>query len=125
MLGARARYCPDMIVCVPVTSEGLVDPRWGRADVIALADVHNGVIGSWQEIEVSWSTLHDEGTSAQHHARVARFLRQNHVDGVVAHHVGDGMIRMMGVMKLPLFLDARGDARQAVLDALATTNETA
>ncbi len=107
-----------MIVCVPVTSEGLVDPRWGRADVIALADVHDGTIGSWQEIEVSWSTLHDEGTSAQHHARVARFLRQNNVGAVVAHHVGDGMIRMLGVMKLQLFLNASGAARDAVLTAL-------
>ena len=110
-----------MIVCVPVTSDGQVDPRWGRADVLALADVREGAITSWQEFEVSWSTLHDEGRPAQHHARVARFLRQNHVDGVVAHHVGDGMIRMMGVMKLPLFLDAHGDAREAVLAALATS----
>ena len=112
-----------MIVCVPVTSEGRVDPRWGRADVIAVAEVVDGAIVAWQEHEVSWSTRHDEGTSAQHHARVARFLRQNHVDGVVAHHVGDGMVRMLDVMKLPLFLDASGDARAAVLEALDTSRE--
>jgi predicted Fe-Mo cluster-binding NifX family protein len=112
-----------MIVCVPVTSEGQVDPRWGRADTIAVADVVDGAISTWHEHEVSWSTLHDEGSSAQHHARVARFLRQNHVDGVVAHHVGDGMVRMLGVMKLPLFLDASGDARTAVLRALETVRE--
>ena len=108
-----------MIVCVPVTGDGLVDPRWGRADRIAVADVARGEIRRWDEVEVSWSRLHDEGTSAQHHARVARFLRQNHIEGVVAHHVGDGMVRMMSVMKLPLFLDATGDARAAVLAALA------
>ena len=108
-----------MIVCVPVTGDGQVDPRWGRADRIAVADVEEGEIRRWDEVEVSWSRLHDEGTSAQHHARVARFLRQNHIEGVVAHHVGDGMVRMMNVMKLPLFLDATGDARAAVLAALA------
>ncbi|HET9089063.1 MAG TPA: NifB/NifX family molybdenum-iron cluster-binding protein [Acidimicrobiales bacterium] len=108
-----------MIVCVPVTGDGQVDPRWGRADRIAVAEVDNGEITRWDEFEVSWSRLHDEGTSAQHHARVARFLRENHIEGVVAHHVGDGMVRMMNVMKLPLFLDAAGDARAAVLTALA------
>jgi predicted Fe-Mo cluster-binding NifX family protein len=84
-----------------------------------VANVVNGEVESWQEIEVSWDRLHDEGTSAQHHARVARFLRQNHVEGVVAHHVGDGMVRMLDTMKLPLFLEANGDARTAVL---ATTS---
>ena len=104
-----------MIVCVPVTSDGQVDHRWGRAESIAVANVVNGEIESWHEVAVSWDRLHDEGTSAQHHARVARFLRQNHVEGVVAHHVGDGMVRMLDTMKLPLFLEATGDARTAVL----------
>jgi predicted Fe-Mo cluster-binding NifX family protein len=111
------RYPADMIVCVPVTSDGMVDHRWGRAESIAVANIVNGEVESWQEIEVSWDRLHDEGTSAQHHARVARILRQNHVEGVVAHHVGDGMVKMLDTMKLPLFLEATGDARTAVLVA--------
>jgi len=90
-----------MIVCVPVTSAGQVDHRWGRAEWIAVANIVNGEVESWQEIEVSWDRLHDEGTPAQHHARVARFLRQNHVEGVVAHHVGDGMVRMLDTMRRP------------------------
>ncbi len=106
-----------MIVCVPVTSDGQVDPRWGRAQRIAVARVANGVVVEWQETEVSWDRLHDEGSSAQHHARVARFLLQNHVEGVVVNHVGEGMVRMLTRMKLPLFLDAAGDARVAVLAA--------
>jgi len=106
-----------MIVCVPVTSDGQVDHRWGRAKRIAVANVTDGVVESWQEIEVSWDQLHDEGTPAQHHARVARFLRENDIKGVVANHVGDGMVRMLATMKLPLFLEATGDARTAVLAA--------
>lgn len=108
-----------MIVCVPVTSDGQVDHRWGRAEWIAVANIINGAIDSWQEIEVSWDRLHDEGTSAQHHARISRFLRQNHVERVVANHVGDGMARMLGTMKLPMTLEATGDARIAVLAATA------
>lgn len=108
-----------MIVCVPIAGDGQVDPRWGRADSIAVADVVDGKIESWQVIEVSWSRLHDEGTPARHHARVARFLRENHVEAVVAHHVGDGMVRMLDTMGLPLHLEATGDARAAVLAAVS------
>jgi predicted Fe-Mo cluster-binding NifX family protein len=111
-----------MILCIPVTGDGQVDHRWGRAQHIAVASVANGEIESWQEIEVSWDRLHDEGTAAQHHARVARFLLQNHVEGVVANHVGEGMVRMLDTMKVPLFLEATGDARSAVLAAAPRTS---
>ncbi|MHB1209812.1 MAG: NifB/NifX family molybdenum-iron cluster-binding protein [Acidimicrobiales bacterium] len=106
-----------MILCVPVSEDGVVDPRWGRADRIAVAEVLEGAITSWQEIEVSWSRLHDEGSPARHHARVARFLKDHHVETVVANHVGEGMIRMVNTMGLTLTLDALGDARTAVLSA--------
>src|SRR5487761_2209154 len=107
-----------MILCVPITPEGTVDPRWGRADSIAVAEVASGQIESWQEFEVDWSRLHDEGTPARHHARVARFLRDNHVEAVLANHVGDGMVRMLDTMGVALYLNAEGDARSAVLSAL-------
>ena len=103
-----------MIVCAPVTSEGLIDPRWGRADWVAIADVLDDQIASWQEVEVSWSRLHDEGTPGSHHARVVRFLRDHQVEAVVAHHIGDGMMRMLDSMGLPVHLGAAGDARAAV-----------
>jgi len=106
-----------MILCVPVTDDGLVDPRWGRTDRIAVAEVVGDTIKSWQEFDVSWSRLHDEGTPARHHARVARFLKEHHVDAVVAHHVGDGMVRMVNTMGLSLHLEATGDPRAAVLEA--------
>lgn len=107
-----------MNVCVPITSDGLVDPRWGRADRIAVANVGDGKIENWEVFEVLWSRLHDEGTPARHHARVARFLRENDVEAVVAHHVGDGMVRMLDTMGVPLYLEATGDARAAVLTAI-------
>jgi len=91
-----------MIVCTPVTKEGLIDPRWGRADWVAVANVVNGEIVSWQEVEVSWSRLHDEGTPGSHHARVVSFLRRHQVEAVVANHIGDGMVRMLDTMGLPV-----------------------
>jgi len=103
-----------MIVCTPVTKEGSIDPRWGRADWIAVADVVDGQIVKWEEIEVSWSRLHDEGTPGSHHARVVTFLREHQVELVVANHIGDGMVRMFDTMGLPVRLGAAGDARAAV-----------
>lgn len=103
-----------MIVCAPVTSDGLIDPSWGRADQVAVAEVVDGEIANWQQVEVSWSRLHDEGTPGSHHARIVKFLREHQVEAVVANHIGDGMRRMLDTMGLPVHLGATGDARAAV-----------
>ncbi len=109
-----------MIACVPVQPDGTVDPRWGRADRLAVADVDDGRIRSWDEHQVDWSVHHDEGSAARHHARVARFLLDHHVRAVVAHHVGEGMVRQLAIMKVDVHLGAEGDARDAVLRAIAS-----
>lgn len=103
-----------MIFCAPVTAEGMIDPRWGRADWVALADVVDGEIKDWQVVEVSWSRLHDEGGPGTHHARVVTFLREQGVEAVVVDHMGDGMVRMLDTMRLPVHSGAAGDARAAV-----------
>lgn len=108
------RQTADMIVCAPVTSDGMIAPGWGRADWVAVADVVDGEIITWQEIEVSWNRLHDEGTSGQHHARVVSFLRDQQVETVVVNHMGDGMVQILGTMSLPVHQGASGDARTAV-----------
>ena len=84
-----------------------------------MANVDNGTLNDWNLVEVSWSRLHDEGSSARHHARVARFLLDHQVEVVVADHVGDGMVRMLDTMKIRLESGAEGEARSAVLAALA------
>jgi hypothetical protein len=60
---------------MPVTADGQVDPRCGRADRVAVAEVAGGEVRDWQEYTVAWGTLHDQGTEGAHHAWVARFLR--------------------------------------------------
>lgn len=111
-----------MVVCVPVTMEGLLDPRWGRADRVAIADATADGIADWQEFDVGWSALHDVGTEGSHHARVARFLRDHHVEVVVADHMGPGMVRMLEQMGLATYLGASGDARAAVTTAVASSS---
>lgn len=114
-------YSDRVIACVPVLPSGVVDPRWGRADRVAVARVEGGEILSWDEYQVDWSERHDEGSGARHHARIARFLLDHKVQVVVAHHVGDGMVRQLTVMRIRLLLGAEGDARTAVLAALSSS----
>jgi predicted Fe-Mo cluster-binding NifX family protein len=90
-----------IVVCVPVTTEGALGPRWGRAKKVAVATVSQDGIDDWQEFDVSWDSLHDAGTEGSHHARVARFLREHNVEAVAAHHMGPGMEHMLGKMVSP------------------------
>ena len=106
-----------MRVCVPVTTDGQVDLRWGRADRVAVAEVIDGVIRGWHEFTVDWGTLHDQGTEGAHHARVARFLRDNQVQAIAVHHVGPGMQRMLASMAVRVITGLAGDARSAACAA--------
>lgn len=108
-----------MIVCVPVTPAGEIDPRWGRAARVAVADVRDGALASWEEFEVGWDALHDTGSEGGHHARVARFLKEHGTGVVVAHHMGDPMLHMLAAMGVAVRLGASGDARGAALAATA------
>ncbi len=103
-----------MRVCVPVDEDGAVDPRWGRARRVAVAEVDHGVVSSWQEHEVGWDVSHDTVGEGSHHASVARFLREQQVDVVVASHMGPGMEHMLDRLGVTVRLGAAGSARQAV-----------
>ncbi len=105
----------EMVICIPVTGDGSVDPRWGRADRVAIAEVTADGIGDWREFDVGWGTLHDRGTGGSHHARVVRFLREHHVEAVIVHHMGEPMMHTLRQMGLEVRLGAAGDARQAAM----------
>jgi predicted Fe-Mo cluster-binding NifX family protein len=103
----------DVKICVPITPDGAVDPRWGRAQRVAVADVVGGEVHDWQEFQVGWGILHDEGTEGAHHARVATFLRDNGIETVGVEHLGPGMHRMLETMGIRIVTDITGDARKA------------
>ena len=109
-----------MLVCVPVTSDGEIDPRWGHAARVAIVDVKGGVAADWREFDVAWDELHGVGTEGAHHARVASFLREQGVQVVAADHVGPGMVTMLARMGVTLRLGASGDARHAAIVAAAS-----
>lgn len=106
-----------MRICVPVTNDGQVDHGWGRAHRVAIAQVDEGVLTDWQEHEVSWDVLHDEGTEGAHHARVATFVREKAIEMILSGGMGGGQQRMMTTMGIRVQLGVSGDARQAVLTA--------
>lgn len=105
-----------MRVCVPVTADGQVGSRWGRAGRVAVADVADGEIRKWQEFAVAWDVLHEQGTEGAHHARVARFLRDHQVEVVAVQHLGPGMQRMLAAMDMHIVTGVSGDARSAARD---------
>ena len=114
-----------MIVCLAVTADGQLGPRWGRAERVAVVDVGDDGIRGWEEYDVGWDRQHDEGPEGQHHARIARFLQEHHVQAVIAHHVGGGMQQMLGRMGIRLHASAGGRASDAVLAALGAPHKRA
>lgn len=107
-----------MKACVTVEDDR-IGHGWGRAERVAVAEVVDGQITSWTEHEVGWGMLHDTGTGGAHHARVAKFLREQGVELVVAGNMGEGQQRMLATMKIRVVLGVEGDARSAVLAAAA------
>ncbi len=103
-----------MIVCVPITDGGLIGPSWGRAASVAVANVDGDEIRSWQELDVGWDRLHDEGTEGSHHARIALFIREQNVEAVSAGHMGPPMENMLGKLGVAVHLGESGSAADAV-----------
>jgi len=114
-----------MVVCVPVTAEGLVDQPWGSTARVAVADVLGDVVVDWQEFDVRWDELRAVEADGPHLARVAHFLREHGVQTLAAYRVGDDMLRMLFRMGLHVHLGAAGDARDAARVAAKTPAEGA
>ncbi|WP_194947909.1 NifB/NifX family molybdenum-iron cluster-binding protein [Actinomyces trachealis] len=112
-----------MSTLIPVTADGQVEPRFGRAPRVAVVQVEDGQISDWTEHAVGWDTAHDSGTEGAHHARIVRFLREQEVDTIVVTHMGIGMQRVTSRMGIRVLATDGGPARQAVLDALASPSE--
>ena len=103
-----------MIAVVPVTTQGLVDPRWGKAARVAVALVTGGEIVEWTEYDVGWDAVHDLGTEGSHHARVVRFLREHRITHVVVNHMGAPMVNTITKMGIAIVSAESVQAREAV-----------
>ncbi len=107
----------DVVVALPAAPGRRVGPSWGKAPVVALATVREGVVVGWEEHEVRWDASHDEGHHGSHHARVVRFLREHGVGAVAADHMGPPMAHTLGRMGVAVLLGATGDGEAAAVAA--------
>ena len=103
-----------MRVLIPVTPDGAVDPRFGKAESVAIVDVTDGAITDWTVYNVGWDVLHDEGTEGSHHARIVRFVREHEVTHVVTAGMGAPMQNTLGKMGIVILTAMMRDARAAV-----------
>jgi predicted Fe-Mo cluster-binding NifX family protein len=102
-----------MIVAMPVTLDGRVGDGWGRAHTVAISEVApTGEVMRWEEFEVKWDEAHDLSGEGQHHARIARFLMDHHVERVITGHMGEGMTHMLRRMNIHVVLGVHGVARE-------------
>ena len=112
-----------MYVATPVDAQEQSAHAWGRAHWIAVADVSDAGIASWDVHEVGWDELHDSSTHGSHHARVVSFLKDQHIQAIVVDHVGEGMQRMLTTMGIPMLPASPGDAKASVLAAVRGTQD--
>ncbi|NMW89574.1 NifB/NifX family molybdenum-iron cluster-binding protein [Mobiluncus curtisii] len=89
----------------------------GRARTMVVATVDAAdEITAWQEFEVGWDILHEQGPHGSLHAQIVSFMRDHDIVAVVSGHMGPPMVKTM--MKLGVLpLSATGDARHAATDA--------
>jgi predicted Fe-Mo cluster-binding NifX family protein len=106
-----------VIIAAAIEPDGTMGRAWGKAGTVAVARVTAGRIEEWQEHQVGWDQSHGQGTHGAHHARVVTFLREQGVEAVLAHHVGEGMRRMLASMGIALTEGVGGDVRAAMLEA--------
>lgn len=51
-----------MNVMIPVRPDGSVEPRFGKAPMVAVAQVDNdGHVTDWHTFKVEWDRLHNRG----------------------------------------------------------------
>ena len=111
-----------MKLATPVDANGLSAHAWGRAHWIAVAEFSADALTGWEVYEVAWDESHDSGTHGSHHARIVRFLKDERIDAVVVDHMGEGMVRVMNTMGIPILTATPGDARASILAAVAAAS---
>lgn len=77
--------------------------------------ITNGVIRDWRQITVDWMSSMVIPPRGPHHARVARFLRDNNVDAIAVDRIGPGMQRMLDWIGILRVITSPGPTSAIVL----------
>lgn len=118
-----------MKIATPVLPNGMVNAHFGRAKRIAIADVENGQITEWKEIDVPFAEEHDHHNGHHHdhgnhdhhhhhhghHESMKNFMIENGVDIVLVEHAGPGMVRVFNDTDIKLIpVEIKGKAKDVV-----------
>lgn len=104
-------------LCAPIADDGMINRRWCKTRRVAVADVRGGEISRWQEFDVGWDRLHDEGPHEDHHERMATFLRDHTVNIIVIDHIGSCLSAALTRLDIAVHPGASGQARDAIVSA--------
>jgi predicted Fe-Mo cluster-binding NifX family protein len=104
----------DMTIAIPVTAEGTVFERLGKAPLVATCVLRDGTVTDWTEHAVGWDQTYGVDVMGNHHARVMRFMKEHGVTTVVAADVCDSMRRALQAQGVIVHDGRTGDARAAV-----------
>lgn len=111
---------PDAVtlrLCAPLAEDGTINGRWCQSNRVAVADVREARITAWQEFDVGWERLHDEGPHEAHHDRMAAFLRDRGVNVIVVDHIGTCLRATLLKLDIAVHPGARGPADSAMVTA--------
>ncbi|MCI1675856.1 MAG: hypothetical protein LKK54_04660 [Ancrocorticia sp.] len=103
-----------MKIAIPVTPDGQIDPRFGKAHDVAVTEVNEdgSEILSWDVHQVNWDELHDSSPHGTHHGRIVRFLIDNGIEAVIINHAGGPMMNTLSKMGMIIVTEAEGDAQE-------------
>lgn len=116
-----------MRIAVAVLPNGMVNAHFGRASKMALADVENGAITKWEEIDAPFAEMHGDHhhhhgaghqPSPTHQSTIKNFLVEQNVNVVLVHHAGPGLQKVKDDTDIEIVAGAQGNAREAVEELL-------
>jgi len=116
-----------MIVAINVIGDA-VGGGLGRAQSMAVAEVDDGQVQSWEVFDVRWDLSHDQPDPSghgAHHARIVKFMKDHGIEAVVTGHAGPPMVHTLDLMGIPVLVGGEGDARQAAIDGVAALDDYA
>lgn len=124
MMASGQREDDDTVmkVLTPVNPDGSSGGHFGKAHWVAVGNIENDQLVDWDVHEVAWDVSHDSGSHGSHHARVISFLKDHHIEYVVAAGMGQGMARMLDSAKVAVLPATAGDAKRSVLAAVAAVS---
>lgn len=116
-----------MRIAAAVLQSGKVNPHFGRTSKMALADVEEGQITRWQEVDTPFPEMHGDQPhhhegghkpNPSHQETIKQFLVEHDVDVVFVHHAGPGLQKVIDETGIKVVTGAQGNARDIIQELI-------